>query len=73
MRHTINVMKLCLTIATFAVINQSSQTVSFFCSINTERTRTECKIAAYHAVIFVDKKQSANQIKEQGIHAGLEK
>jgi len=60
MRHTINVMKLCLTIATFAVINQSSQTIRFFCSINTGRTRTECRIAAPHTITFVDKNQTAN-------------
>lgn len=52
MRHAVNVMKLCLTIATFAVINQSSQAISFLCSINTERTRTECRIAAYHTVMM---------------------
>lgn len=71
MRHTVNVMKLCLTIATFAVINQSSQTIRFFCSINTGRTRTECRIAAYHAVTFVDKKQSENLMKNQESTEGL--
>lgn len=54
MRHTVDVMELCLTIATFAVINQSPQTISFFCSINTERTRTERGIAAYRTVMSVD-------------------
>lgn len=73
MRHTINVMELCLTIATFAVINQSSQTISFFCSINTERTRTECRIAPCHAqVMSGDKNRSARQ-KDLGIHTRLKK
>jgi len=68
MRHAINVMKLCLTIATFAVINQSSQTISFFCSINTGRTRT------HHAqTILKDKKQKCKLDKELGIHTRLGK
>lgn len=41
MRHTIDVVELGLTIATLAVINEPSQTIRFFRSIDTERARTE--------------------------------
>lgn len=44
MRHTIDVVELGLTIATLAVINEPSQSIRFFRSIDTERARTECGI-----------------------------
>lgn len=72
MRHTVDVMELCLTIATFAVINQSPQTISFFCSINTERTRTEGRIAACHTAVFGDETKG-QVIKNAESTQGLKK
>lgn len=45
MRHPVDVVELGLTIATLAVINEPSQTIRFFRSIDTERARTEGGIA----------------------------
>lgn len=72
MRHTIDVVELGLTIATLAVINEPSQTIRFFRSIDTERARTERGIApGTGARLWTKPKVQSTQ--KGGIHTSLEK